>query len=135
MARAYPQTDPQDYAQSPGEWHALRGELVALLDQVESQVSRQSRPDTGYQNLRERMRDRLRQVEHVEPHTRPREARRSVKGAIDRLSDREEMAYQTASSYSERAPAPNPRDTLQSAIQQIRGRHQVDLPPPQPAYA
>lgn len=136
MARAYPQTEPQDYAQSPGEWHALRGELVALLDQVESQVGRQTRQDTGYQSLTERMRDLRMQVEEVEPDTRHREALRSVKRAIDRLSDREELAYQTASSYAERAPAPpNPRDTLQSAIQQIRARHQVDPAPQQPAYA
>ncbi|HEY1125504.1 MAG TPA: hypothetical protein VGE65_07705, partial [Sphingobium sp.] len=137
MARAYPQTDPQDYAQSPGEWHALRGELVALLDQVESQVGRQPRQDTGYQNLSERMRDLRMQVEEVEPDTRHREALRSVKRAIDRLSDREEMAYQTASTYAERPQAapPNPRDTLQSAIQQIRARHQVDLAPPQQSYA
>ena len=136
MARAYPQTDPQDYAQSPGEWHALRGELVALLDQVESQVGRQTRQDTGYQNLSERMRDLRMQVEEVEPDTRHREALRSVKRAIDRLSDREEMAYQTASTYAERPQAmpTNPRDTLQSAIQQIRARHQVDLAPQQ-AYA
>jgi localization factor PodJL len=136
MARAaYPQNDPQDFGQSPGEWQALRGELVALLDQVESQVSRQPRQDTGYQNLSERMRDLRMQVEEVEPDTRHREALRSVKRAIDRLSDREEVAYQTASSYSERPAAPNPRDTLQSAIQQIRARHQVDVAPQQPAPA
>ena len=88
MARAYPQTDAQDYAQSPGEWQSLRGELVALLDQVESQVTRQTRQDTGYQNLSERMRDLRMQVEEVEPDTRHREALRSVKRAIDRLSDR-----------------------------------------------
>ncbi len=130
MARAYPQTEPQDFAQSPGEWHALRGELVALLDQVESQVGRQTRQDTGFQGLSERMRDLRMQVEDVEPDTRHREALRSVKRAIDRLSDREEMAYQTASNFSERSAAmpANPRDTLQSAIQQIRARHQGDLP-------
>ena len=131
MARAYPQTEPQEYAQSPGEWHALRGELVALLDQVESQVGRQTRQDTGYQSLSERMRDLRMQVEEVEPDTRHREALRSVKRAIDRLSDREELAYQAASSFAERAPAPNPRDTLQSAIQQIRARHHADMAPQQ----
>ncbi len=134
MARAYPQTEPQDFAQSPGEWHALRGELVALLDQVESQVGRQTRQDTGYQNLSERMRDLRMQVEDVEPDTRHREALRSVKRAIDRLSDREEMAYQTASAYAERPQAPNPRDTLQSAIQQIRARHQADMAPQQQSH-
>ena len=137
MARAYPQTDPQDFAQSPGEWQALRGELVALLDQVETQVSRQSRQDTGYQGISERMRDLRMQVAEVEPDNRHREALRSVKRAIDRLSDREEMAYQTGSSYADRPMAANPRDTLQSAIQQIRASHNRDVPqapqPPPPA--
>lgn len=139
MARAYPQTERQDFEQSPGEWQALRGELVALLDQVENQVVRQSRQNTGYQDngyqgLSERMRDLRMQVAEVEPDNRHREALRSVKRAIERLSDREEVGYQQASAYAERPMPANPRDTLQSAIQQIRARHQADLPPaPAPA--
>lgn len=132
MARAYPQTEPQDFAQSPGEWQALRGELVALLDQVENQVARQSRPEPSFPGLAERMQDLRMQVAEVEPDTRHREALRSVKRAIDRLSDRDEVGYQSASAYAERPMSPNPRDTLQSAIQQIRSRH---APSPAPVQA
>lgn len=134
MARAYPQTDPQDFAQSPGEWQALRGELVALLDQVETQVARTARPETGYDGLSERMRDLRMQVAEVAPDNRHREALRSVKRAIDRFSDRDEMAYQAPSAYADRPLPGNPRDTLQSAIQQIRSRQGVvAAPPPMPA--
>jgi localization factor PodJL len=134
MARAYPQTDPQDFAQSPDEWHALRGELVALLDQVETQVARTARPDTGYDGLSERMRDLRMQVAEVAPDNRHREALRSVKRAIDRFSDRDEVGYQTPSAYADRSMPGNPRDTLQSAIQQIRSRQGVvAAPPPMPA--
>lgn len=130
MARVYPQSHPQDYGQEPpqGEWQALRGELVALLDQVETQVARTSRQERGYQGLAERMRELRYQVGDAEPDDRHREALRSVKRAVDRFSDRDEHGYEPA------APAypPNPRDTLQSAIQQIRSR-QMEMPAPQRA--
>jgi len=45
MARATSTFQPQDYGQpASGEWQELRGELVALLDQVETQVARTARP-------------------------------------------------------------------------------------------
>jgi len=113
MARATSTFQTQDYGQpGSGEWQELRGELVALLDQVETQVARSTRPEPTYQGLAERMRDLRHQVTEAEPDTRHREALRSVQRAIDKFSDRDEPA----------APV-NPRDTLESAIQQIRSRH------------
>lgn len=113
MARATSTFQTQDYGQpGSGEWQELRGELVALLDQVETQVARTARPEPTYQGLAERMRDLRHQVTEAEPDTRHREALRSVQRAIDKFSDRDEPV----------APA-NPRDTLESAIQQIRSRH------------
>ncbi len=117
MVRANPQYDQQADA---GEWQDLRSELVALLDQVETQVAR-VQPEPGYQGLTERMRDLRHQVTEIEPETRHREALRSVQRAVSRFSDRDELPAAGA--------APNPRDTLESAIQQIRSRHFA--PPPQ----
>lgn len=129
MARATSTFQTQDYGQpGSGEWQELRGELVALLDQVETQVARTARPEPTYQGLAERMRDLRHQVTEAEPDTRHREALRSVQRAIDKFSDRDEPA-----------PLANPRDTLESAIQQIRSRHfgaaapAPQLPQPQPA--
>ena len=124
MARATSTFQTQDYGQpGSGEWQELRGELVALLDQVETQVARSTRPEPTYQGLAERMRDLRHQVTEAEPDTRHREALRSVQRAIDKFSDRDEPV----------APA-NPRDTLESAIQQIRSRHfGAAAPAPQPA--
>jgi localization factor PodJL len=113
MARATSTFQTQDYGQpASGEWQDLRGELVALLDQVETQVARTARPEPSYEGLAERMRDLRHQVTEAEPDTRHREALRSVQRAIDKFSDRDEVEPQT-----------NPRDTLESAIQQIRSRH------------
>jgi localization factor PodJL len=122
MARATSTFQTQDYGQpGSGEWQELRGELVALLDQVETQVARTARPEPTYQGLAERMRDLRHQVTEAEPDTRHREALRSVQRAIDKFSDRDEPL----------APA-NPRDTLESAIQQIRSRHFGMQPAPAP---
>lgn len=113
MARATSTFQTQDYGQAgSGEWQELRGELVALLDQVETQVARTARPEPTYQGLAERMRDLRHQVTEAEPDTRHREALRSVQRAIDKFSDRDEPVAHS-----------NPRDTLESAIQQIRSRH------------
>lgn len=137
MARAFPQSQPQHYGQEPppGEWQALRGELVALLDQVETQVARTSRQDRGYQGLAERMGELRHQVGDAEPDDRHREALRSVKRAVDRFGDRDEPGYDAPSAYAAAAPGypPNPRDSLQSAIQQIRSRQMAMPPPPQRA--
>lgn len=113
MARATSTFQPQDYGQpASGEWQELRGELVALLDQVETQVARTARPEPTYQGLAERMRDLRHQVTEAEPDTRHREALRSVQRAIEKFSDRDEPLQHA-----------NPRDTLEAAIQQIRSRH------------
>ena len=134
MARAFPQSQSYDYGQEPqGEWQALRGELVALLDQVETQVARTSRQERGYPGLAERMRDLRYQVGDIEPDDRHREALRSVKRAVDRFSERDEPAYEAPASAA--GYPPNPRDNLQSAIHQIRARQLGMAPAPaqQPA--
>ncbi len=120
MVRANPQYDQQADA---GEWQDLRSELVALLDQVETQVAR-TQPEPGYQGLTERMRDLRHQVTEIEPETRHREALRSVQRAVAKFSDRDDMPAG--------AVPPNPRDTLESAIQQIRSRHFAPPPPVAP---
>jgi localization factor PodJL len=119
MARATSSFQTQDYDQpGNGEWQELRGELVALLDQVESQVARTT-PESGYQGLAERMRDLRHQVTESGGESRHREALRSVQRAVEKFSDRD-------------APQPmpvNPRDTLEAAIQQIRARHFTEAQP------
>ncbi len=112
--------NPHDQQADAGEWQDLRSELVALLDQVETQVAR-TQPEPGYTGLTERMRDLRHQVTEIEPETRHREALRSVQRAVSRFSDRDDLPAAGS--------APNPRDTLESAIQQIRSRHCA--PPPQ----
>lgn len=132
MARAYSPTQPLDYGPDlpAGDWQALRGELISLLDQVESQVTRQAH-DQGMHGLAERMRDLRYQVTEADPELRHREALRSVKRAVDRFSERDEV-YQSAFAPRRESYAPNPRDTLESAIQQIRARQGQMQPPPQP---
>ena len=47
MARAYPQSQPidDDHDHSPAEWQSLKRELMVLLDQVDSQVTRSRAPE------------------------------------------------------------------------------------------
>ncbi|HEY0857368.1 MAG TPA: hypothetical protein VGE16_09935, partial [Albitalea sp.] len=140
MGRAFPQSQPYDYGPDPqqGEWQALRGELVALLDQVETQVARTGRQERGYPDLAERMRDLRHQVGDIDPDDRHREALRSVKRAVDRFSERDEPGYEPAPPPGY---PPNPRDSLQTAIQQIRARQlgaaplPADPAPPRPRTA
>ena len=107
MARAYQQSQPVDYDRDPGEWQSLRSELAALLDQVDSQVARRAEP-----SLADRVRDLRYQVADAEPDTRHRDALKSVQRAITRF---EEPLPQSTM-------PPNPRDSLQNAINQIRSR-------------
>lgn len=129
MARATSTFQPQDYGQpdygqpGAGEWQELRGELVALLDQVESRVARTVR-EPSYEGLAERMRDLRNQVSDTGSDTRHREALRSVQRAVEKFSDRDMPAP---------APRTNPRDTLEDAIQQIRARHFTQPEPAQKA--
>ncbi len=127
MARAYASPQPQDYGSDPqgGDWQALRGELNALLEQVESQVARTRSNDSGYQGIAERMRDLRYQLAETEPDLRHREALRSVKRAVDRFSERDDSYAPRHEDYP-----PNPRDTLQAAIQQIRARQGSYREPP-----
>ncbi len=88
MARANLHTD---YTDAPadagaGEWQALRGELVALLDKVES---RYGQAEPAVSGLARRVQQLRQQVEAPETNTRHREALRSVKRAVDRFSDRD----------------------------------------------
>ena len=120
MARAYPMSDMSDpdLEPQPGEWQALRGELVALLDQVEGRYARAERPEPALTGLTQRVRNLRDQVVGPEPSSRRREALRTVKRAVDRFSERDEVL------------APEPQDALSSAIAEIRGRHDQIHPQP-----
>ena len=122
MARAYPQSQSIDDDRSPGEWQTLRQELVALLDQVDSQVSR-SRPASPPQSNR----DMRHFAEDEDTDLRQREALRSVQRAITRFDGNEPVGRQQM--------PPNPRDSLQAAINQIRSRQNDNQPAPRPAPA
>src|SRR3569833_1634165 len=101
MARAYQQSQPvgDDHDHSPAEWQSLRQELRVLLDQVDGQVARA------------RAGDRPRESAYADTpnEARHRDALRSVQHAITHI---EEPAPQPM--------PPNPRDSLQAAINQIR---------------
>ena len=115
MARAFQQSQPFDPERdrNPGEWQTLRQELVALLDQVDSQVARvRTGPD-----LTERVQDLRYQVTEQQNDVRHRDALRSVQRAITRF---EEPGQQPM--------PPNPRDSLQAAINQIRSRQGEPAP-------
>src|SRR5690606_33280189 len=94
---------------------------------VETQVARTSRQERGYPDLAERMRDLRHQVGDIEPDDRHREALRSVKRAVDRFSERDEPGY---APVPPPAYPPNPRDSLETAIQQIRARQRGVAPHP-----
>lgn len=126
MARAYPLVStPESGAAAPaGDWQALRGELVALLDQVEGQYAETGSADPAFVGFAQRMRDLRFQVAGANPQDRHREALRSVKRQVDRFHER-----------AEPEAAPQPDHVLQSAIQQIRARTQATAPRPMPAPA
>ncbi|GLQ53174.1 peptidoglycan-binding protein [Devosia nitrariae] len=112
MARAYslPETaDAETDAQS-NEWQALRGELVALLDQVEGRYdTRRSAADPQIEGLARRVRALRSQVVETPGTERRREALRSVKRAVDRFSDRDDNGT-------------GEPDELRAAIAEIRSR-------------
>ena len=91
MPRAYTHSDYADTAQDPGagEWQALRGELVALLDKVESHYGQVEPAQPAVSGLAQRVRNLRDQVEAPEPNHRRREALRTVKRAVDRFSERD----------------------------------------------
>ncbi len=115
MPRAY--THP-DYAEpahdsGAGEWQALRGELVALLDKVESHYGQvEDEPAAPAMNgLAQRVRHLRDQVGVPEPGNRRREALRTVKRAVDRFSERD--AHHAGM---------DEQDDLNAAIAEIRSR-------------
>jgi localization factor PodJL len=123
MARSFPQAPTGDYGAAPpaGDWQALRGELVALLDQVEGQYARSAPGLPALAGFAERMRDLRFQVADGDPGDRRREALRSVSRQLERFNERGEPVPAIA----------HADNVLQSAIQQIRARTQ----PPQTAPA
>ncbi|MDB5563331.1 MAG: PodJL [Hyphomicrobiales bacterium] len=120
MARAFPASDPQDFGHDApnGDWQALRGELVALLDQVEGQYVRTAPQAPAFDALAKRMSDLRSQVGDAGAGNRHREALRMVKRQVDRLNERDEAAVLPEGT----------RDILQSAIQEIRARQQNAVP-------
>ncbi|MET3901050.1 localization factor PodJL [Devosia sp. UYZn731] len=115
MARAFPISDNTDADQdlNTGDWQALRGELVALLDQVEGRYARTERVDPALEGLSQRVRSLRDQVGGTpEPSARRREALRTVKRAVDRFSDRDETEDMIDADT----------DQLRSAIAEIRSR-------------
>ena len=124
MARSLPVSQFTDDGQDTeaGDWQVLRSELMGLLDQVEGHYARTGRHNPEYESLARRVDDLRRQV--GEPEARHREALRSVRRAVDRFH---EHAEAEAAAVPQPAPA-NPRDTLQSAIREIRSRQQAPVP-------
>ncbi|HVW92962.1 MAG TPA: peptidoglycan-binding protein [Devosia sp.] len=119
MARAFP-SSPVDIGEAPqtDDWQALKGELVALLDQVEGQYASRAGHDPAFAGFAQRMRDLRYKVADAPAEDRRREALRSVKRQVDRFNERGEP---------ESAPA---ESALQTAIQEIRLRTR-----PEPARA
>ncbi len=110
MPRAYSQTQFAEPERDAGQWQALRGELVALLDKVEN---RYVQPEEGFDEpaasgLAQRVRSLRDQMSSSESASRRQEALRTVKRTVDRFSER--------SAYSEDT------DALAMAIAEIRGR-------------
>ncbi|SMQ58209.1 localization factor PodJL [Devosia lucknowensis] len=125
MPRAYSHSNYDEQAQDPGagEWQALRGELVALLDKVESHygpVDDEPAPP-AMTGLAQRVRQLRDQVGTPEPSNRRREALRTVKRAVDRFSERDAHPAEAEE-----------QDDLTAAIAQIRSR-QGPAPMPVPA--
>ena len=115
MPRAYSHSNYSEPAQDSGagEWHALRGELVALLDKVESHYGQvePEPPAPAMAGLTQRVRHLRDQVEAPEPTNRRREALRTVKRAVDRFSERDAPVEEF-----------DDRDGLTAAIAEIRNR-------------
>ena len=122
MPRAYTHSDYTDLAHEggAGEWQALRGELVALLDKVESHYGQAEAEPVApaMTGLAQRVRHLRDQVGVPETSSRRREALRTVKRAVDRFTERD----------SHPADADEP-DDLTAAIAEIRSRQGAALTP------
>ncbi|MDB5473799.1 MAG: hypothetical protein JWP99_1102 [Devosia sp.] len=112
--RSDPAGDPQ-----PGQWQALRGELVALLDQVEGRYSQaeEPEPEPALAGLAHRVRNLRDQVVGPEPIVRREEALRTVKRAVDRFSERDDASVH------------GQQETLSQAIAEIRGQKMAGTAP------
>lgn len=112
MPRIYPQSDyaELDRDVGPGEWQALRGELVALLDKVENHYGQAdiAPEQPAVSGLAQRVRTLRDQMSGTETSSRRQEALRTVKRAVDRFSDRDGTSAET--------------DALSEAIAEIRNR-------------
>ncbi|KKB76882.1 hypothetical protein VW35_16330, partial [Devosia soli] len=91
-----------------GDWQALRGELVALLDQVESRFGPAQSGNGGLNGLSHRVRHLRDQVSAPDTASRRREALKTVKRAVDRFSNQDERQ--------------DGEDDLRAAIDEIRSR-------------
>lgn len=124
MPRAHTFPDSADMARDAGagEWQALRGELVALLDKVESHYGQieDEPPAPPASALAQRVRNLRDQVTGSEASTRRREALQTVKRAVDRFTERD------TSPVGAEEP-----DDLTAAIAEIRSR-QGAAPMPAP---
>lgn len=124
MPRAYSHSNYSEPAldSGTGEWQALRGELVALLDKVESHYSQAEpeQPEPAMVGLAQRVRHLRDQVEAPAADSRHREALRTVKRAVDRFSER----HSPMDDFDD-------RDGLSAAIAEIRSR-QGAAPAPTP---
>ncbi|ODT73203.1 MAG: hypothetical protein ABS75_00550 [Pelagibacterium sp. SCN 63-23] len=118
MPRAFSLSDYADPARDPGagEWQALRGELVALLDKVESHYGQTEaeQPQPAMNGLARRVRHLRDQVGVPETASRRSEALRTVKRAVDRFSERD--------AHLEAAFVADAEDDLSAAIAEIRSR-------------
>jgi localization factor PodJL len=108
MARAFPNLTQSEEFSDRGEWSSLRGELVALLDQVEGRYQAEPQPGSDVDGLARRVRDLRSQVGDAPEDDRHRAALRSVKRAVDRFTERDDH--------------PSEQDDLRAAIAEIRGR-------------
>ncbi|MBE7734234.1 peptidoglycan-binding protein [Devosia faecipullorum] len=122
MPRVYPQSDYADLDRDAGagEWQALRGELVALLDKVETHYGQaETATETpAVSGLARRVRTLRDQMSNAETSSRRMEALRTVKRTVDRFNERDSTAFGRET------------DDLTNAIAEIRSRQGVA---PQPA--
>jgi len=120
MPRAYPLSDHPDLDRDAGagEWQALRGELVALLDKVESHYGQaEIEPEQpAISGLTQRVRHLRDQMSGTESASRRQEALRTVKRAVDRFSDRDRTIFA------------EDEDDLSEAIAEIRSRQGAAMP-------
>ena len=119
MPRAYSQTPFSEPDHDAGQWQALRGELVALLDKVENHYGQ---PETAAEEpamsgLARRVRTLRDQMNGTESASRRQEALRTVKRAVDRFSDRDGHDFAEDD------------DGLSEAIAEIRSRQGAMVQP------